>query len=343
MGAAELPVLPTALTGSYPKPVWLRALSRGLKMYENKKRLKLLREAHNDAVALVVKELEDLGIDIPTDGEVRRDPVTEYLVKKIYGFKFYGPVRMWGNHYVMKSVAVDKLRYLGPILVSDYLHLREVARSRIVKVTITGPATATDWSFNEYYSSREELMFDLAKIINRELKNLEEAGAEYVQLNETSLLSAPLDLESCVEAINEAVKGVNIKVGLHIYGYSYERLKPFFDELEVSQLTLGLAGYSFKYLKVLDGINKEVGIGVVDVQAYRVEEPDEIIRAVRKAMRYVHPECIYVNPDSGMRYLPRAVARRKLKSMIDAVISLREELKRRGLTAIPLRRTSTCP
>ena len=339
----ELPVLPTALVGSYPKPAWLKALSRGIKFHESKKRIKLLKEAYNDAVAIVVRELEELGIDIPTDGKMRRDPAIEYLAKKIDGFKFYGPVRVWDNYYVMKPVVIDKLRYIGPILIDEYLHLRRVAKSKVVKVTITGPVTATDWSFNEYYESKEDLMFDLAKIINTELKKLEESGAQYIQIDEPSLLTSPTNLELCIEAVNEAVKGVNVKVGLHVCYSDYSLLKPYFDELEVSQLTLEFASRGFADLEVLEGINKEVGLGVIDVYSTSVEDPQYIAEAIRRVMKYVQPECIYVNPDCGMKYLTRAVAREKLKSMVEGVMIVREELKKRGLTTIPLRKGKTCP
>jgi len=339
----ELPALPTTLVGSYPKPLWLNALSRGLKFHESRKRAKLLKEAYDDAVTIVVRELEELGIDIPTDGKVRRDPGIEYLAKKVDGFKFYGPVRIWGNHYAMKPAIIDKLRYVGPIVVDEYLYLRKVARARVVKVTITGPTTVADWSFNEYYKSREELIFDLAKIINAELKKLEEAGALYVQIDEPSLLVKPEEVELGIEAINEAVRGLNIKVGIHVCYSDYSLLKPYFDELRVTQLTLEFASRGFKDLEVLKGLDKELGLGVIDVHSSRVEDPLTIARAIRKVMEYVRPECIYVNPDCGMRFLPRDIARRKLESMIRGVKIVREELKKSGLESIEFRVRDSCP
>jgi len=339
----ELPVLPTTLVGSYPKPVWLKALSRGLKFHENRKRAKLLKEAHDDAVTIVVRELEELGIDIPTDGKVRRDPGIEYFAKKVDGFKFYGPVRVWNNHYTMKPAIIDRLRYEGPIVVDEYLYLRNVAKAKVVKVTITGPVTVADWSFNEYYRSKEELLFDLAKIINAELKKLEEAGALYVQIDEPSLLVRPEDVELGVEAINEAVRGLSIKVGLHVCYSNYTLLKPYFDELRVSQLTLEFASRGFKDLELLEGLNKELGLGVIDVHSSYIEDQSTIARAIRKAMKYVKPECIYVNPDCGMKFLSRDVAREKLKSMVDGVRMVREELGRKGLESIEFRVRDTCP
>lgn len=339
----ELPVLPTTLVSSYPKPSWLKILDKDLKFRRGWRKTELLEEAYNDAVAVIVKELEEVGIDIPTDGGVRNYSDIEYLVRGVEGIKFYGLVRVWGNQYVMKPVIVSRLRHRKPVLVEDYLYLRKVARSKVVKVSLAGVMTLADWSFNEYYSSREELISDLIRVVSTELRALEEAGAQYVQLDEPSLLARPEDVELGIEVVNKVVKGLSIKVGLHVCYGNYSLLKPYIDELKVSQLTLAFADRGFKDLEFLKYVGKEVGLGVVSTYSDDVEDPVTIAKAIEKAMKYVRPECIYVNPDCGMRSLPRRVAREKLKSMVEGVRIIREELRRKGLEVVDFRVRDSCP
>ena len=340
-GYIELPILPTTVIGSYPRPKWLREVIKGYKRGKYKK--EHLEEAFNDAVVAVVRDQEEVGIDIPSDGEQRRDEMVEYFAERIDGFKFYGPVRVWGNNYFRKPAVVSKIRYRGPIVVNEYLFLRKVSRARVVKVTITGPYTLADWSFNEYYKSKEELASELAKIINMEIRKLEEVGALYVQVDEPALTTHPDEMDWAVDVINKAVKGANIKVGLHVCYSNYKVLKPYFDELRVSQLALEFANRGFRDLEVIKDLNKELGFGVLDVHNLRIETPDEIAKAIEKVMKYIRPECLYINPDCGLKLLPRRIAKEKLRVMVEGARIVRRKLMSKGLETIPLRTSTTCP
>ena len=332
----SLPALPTSVIGSYPRPRWLRHMIR----LRAAGRIddKTLEEAFNDTVRIVVWEQEEVGIDIPSDGEMRRDEMVEYFAKRIDGFKFYGPVRVWGNNFFNKPAVVSRLSYRGSMVLSEYLFLRGVSRKRVVKVTITGPYTIADWSFNEHYSSKEELVFELAKIINREVIELQHAGALFIQVDEPALTTHPEEMEWAVEAINEVARGVNIKLGLHVCYSDYELLSRYFDRLSYSQLALEFANRGFRDLGVLSKLgDKEIGLGVVDVHRRSIEDPEYVAKAIEKAMSYVKPERIYVNPDCGLKLLPREIARRKLEVMIAGVNIVRRDLARRGLTETRLR------
>ncbi|MEM0260407.1 MAG: methionine synthase [Sulfolobales archaeon] len=331
-----LPILPTSVIGSYPRPRWLRRIIRSY----NAGRIdeKVLEEAFNDAVVAVVRDQEAAGVDIPSDGEMRRDEMVEYFAKRIKGFKFYGPVRVWGNNFFNKPAVVSKLSYEEAITVKEYEFLRRVSSREIVKMTITGPYTIADWSYNEYYSSKEELAHELAKIINREILELERAGARFVQIDEPALTTHPEEMEWAVEVVNEATRGVSIKLGLHVCYSNYELLSRYFDRLNVSQFALEFANRGFRDLEILRRLgDKEIGFGVVDVHSRRVESVDEVVKALRKVMDIVSPDKIYVNPDCGLKLLPREIAKAKLEVMVEGVRILRRELEKRGLTSIVLR------
>jgi 5-methyltetrahydropteroyltriglutamate--homocysteine methyltransferase len=335
MNEILLPILPTSVIGSYPRPKWLREFIEGYKrgIYNETQ----MEEAFNDAVTAVVKDHELAGVDIPSDGEMRRDEMVEYFAERIKGFKFYGPVRVWGNHYFRKPAVVARLEHVRPITVDEYQYFRKITDRPVIKITITGPYTIADWSFNEYYDSKETLAFELAKIINKEIKALEEAGALYVQVDEPALTTHPDEMDWAVDAINEAVKGVNIKVGLHVCYSDYRILRPYYEKLNVSQFALEFANRGFRDLSILKGLDKELGFGVIDVHTKRIESPDEVARAIRKVMKYVEPEYLYINPDCGLKLLSRKIAREKLKVMVLGTKIVRRELERKGKLVIPLR------
>ena len=334
----ELPILPTSIIGSYPKPRWLL---RAYNLYELGRLPKEdFEEAVRDASVAVLREHERAGVDIPWDGEMGRSEMTEYFTAKIAGFKFYGPVRVWGNAYFNKASAVSKLEYREPLVLDEFRWVKENTTREIVKVPITGPYTIAEWSFNEYYSSKEELAFELAKILNKEFKLLEEEGANFIQIDEPAMLNHPDEVPIAVEAINRAVKGVNVKFALHVCYSNYYLLADYFEEINVSQFTLESANRNFRdmdYLKKLT--HQELGFGAVDVHNPRVESSEEVARAIRKAMKYVEPERLYVNPDCGLKLLDRRIAYQKLVNMVKGVEMVRRELAREGKETIPFRRS----
>ncbi|MEM1619676.1 MAG: methionine synthase [Fervidicoccaceae archaeon] len=332
----ELPILPTTVVGSYPRPAWLKRMLK-LRRYGKVDEDQLL-EALDDAVVAAVREQELAGIDIPSDGEQRRDEMVEYFAERIGGFKFYGPVRVWNNNFFNKPAVVSKLEYKQPIVLEEYFYLKRISTRPIVKVTITGPYTIADWSFNEYYETKEELVRELSKIIKAEISALADHGAVFIQIDEPALTTHPNEVEWAIELIDEMANGVNAKIALHVCYSDYNLLTPHVDRLKnISQLVLEFANRGFRDLAMLRGFSKELGFGVVDVHSKRVEEPEEIARALRKAMEYVPPDMIYVNPDCGLKLLPRRVARAKLESMVAGVSLVRAELRARGLETVPLR------
>ncbi|AAK40736.1 methionine synthase [Saccharolobus solfataricus] len=327
---SKLPLLPTTVIGSYPRPKWLRESIRLHKA--GKMSNEDLQEAFNDAVIAVFQDHYKAGVDVPTDGEVRRDEMVEFFAERIKGFKFYGPVRVWGTAYYRKPSVVSKIEYREPMLVDEFTFAKSVSYTDNLKITITGPYTIAEWSYNEYYRNKKDLVFDLAKAINQEIKNLVEAGAKIIQIDEPALHTRKEDVSWGVEAVNEAVKGVNAKLVMHICYGDYSFVAPYFNEIKVDQINFALKIYNYKPLELLKkyGFDKELGAGVVDVHNRKVETSEEVANDIRKILEYFPPEKVWINPDCGLKLLSRKIAYQKLVSMVEGTKVVREELKRKG-------------
>ncbi|AOL15987.1 methionine synthase [Sulfolobus sp. A20] len=328
---SELPILPTTVIGSYPRPKWLKEAIRLNKA--GKISTEDLNEAFNDAVITVLNDHKKAGIDVPTDGEVRRDEMVEFFAERIKGFRFYGPVRVWGTAYYRKPSVVGKLEYNMPMLVDEFNFAKSVSYTENIKVTITGPYTIAEWSYNEYYKNKRDLAFDLAKIINQEIRNLVDAGLKIVQIDEPALHTRKEDVEWGIEAVNEAVKGINAKLVMHICYGDYKLVAPYLNEIKVDQINFALKIYDYKPLKLFKKYeyNKEIGVGVIDVHNRRVETPEEVAKDILNVLNYFPPDKVWINPDCGLKLLSRKVAYQKLVSMVEGTKIAREELKKKGI------------
>ncbi len=332
-------ILPAQEIGSLRKPEWL------LKILRDRKASAEAKKATRDDIAYInIRMMEDCGLDYVYDGEARRSEMYEYAVKNIGGFKLAGWVRSWDNKYYRKARVVDKIYYLGPYHLDEYRFVAEHAK-KAVKIPITGPYTLADWSYNEYYASREDLIFDLAKeVIRPLLRDLVDAGAKVIQIDEPAATTHPSEVRTFVEAFNEAVKSVDAKITVHICysGNNYRSLFPDALDLKVSQFTLEFAnrdtnrlgldgdsrvGYSaLEYFKQY-GDKREVGVGVVDVHIDDVEPPELIRDRILYAAKVLEePHRVYVNPDCGLRTRSRSIAFAKLRNMCIGRDMARQEL-----------------
>ncbi|MDT7860779.1 MAG: methionine synthase [Saccharolobus sp.] len=326
----KLPLLPTSVIGSYPRPKWLKEairLHKAGKLSDEE-----LQEAFNDAVVIVLHDHFKAGVDVPTDGEVRRDEMVEFFAERIKGFRFYGPVRVWGTAYYRKPSVVSKIEYGKPMLVDEFNFAKSVSYTENLKVTITGPYTIAEWSYNEYYKNKRDLVFDLAKIINQEIRNLTEAGAKIIQIDEPALHTRKEDVKWGIDAVNEAIKGINAKLIMHICYGDYTIVAPYLNEIKVDQINFALKIYDYKPLELLKkyGYDKEIGAGVIDVHSKRVETPEEVAKDINKVLSYFPVEKVWINPDCGLKLLSRKIAYQKLLSMVEGTKIVREELKKKG-------------
>ncbi len=318
-------LFPTTVIGSYPKPKWLNKVKDLNEKGEFS--VKKLKEAKDDASKLILSEHEEAGIDIISDGEMRREEMVEFFADKIPGYVFHGPVRVWGNNYFNKPSVTEELGSPNPMLVDEFrFNKKHSSDQKIIKVPITGPYTIAEWSFNEVYDDRKDLIFRLAEIINQEIKYLIDAGARCIQIDEPALSTHPEEVGLVKEAIDEVVKGLNIeKTILHACYGKFSEIYPEILEFDVDQFALEFANNNFKYLNYLKeyDFTKELGFGCIDVHNSRVESPDEIKRNIEKGLEIVDADDLWVNPDCGLKLLPREAAFNKMDNMVNAVEELR--------------------
>jgi 5-methyltetrahydropteroyltriglutamate--homocysteine methyltransferase len=330
----KLPVLPTTVVGSYSMPGWLERLkteyfARRISRHD-------LDEVHDTAVKAAIKDQEIAGIDIITDGELRRDNMIDYFVERLPGVQINHSSKKFYYDFYDSSVQ-GKLPMGSLGLAADFRFLR-AHTEREAKFCITGPHSLTKRIRNEHYPSEEAFAADIARVINLELKELVKAGARYIQIDEPSYSGFPEDLGWAVKALNILVEGVEAKIILHIcygnrYGKpswegSYRYLFPGILDANVQQLTLEFARRGGEDLDLFREFSTpfDLGVGVIDVKTQAVETPDLVAERIRKALEILPAERLFVLPDCGCFHLPQDVAFAKLCAMVEGTRMVRKEL-----------------
>ena len=320
---------PTQEIGSLKKPSWLLNVVKNPDISKEDK-----AKARNDAALLNIKTLEDLGLDIIYDGEVRRIEMYEEPVRYIKGFEFAGRVRSWDNKYYNKARVTGEIDYKQNFHSDEFKFIKENAKHEI-KVPVTGAYTLADWSYNEHYKSKEDLVLALAKKVVRPLvMDLAKLGAKIIQIDEPAATTHPAEMEIFRDSVNESVKGINAKFVVHacFSGNDYEALVPEMPEIKAQQYTLEFANRDSWNLGVNDkerkgyhviklfkeyGFKGEVGIGVTDVHVDKIETPKLVRDRILYAAKAIgDPAKIYVNPDCGLRTRSRTVAFEKIRAMV---------------------------
>jgi 5-methyltetrahydropteroyltriglutamate--homocysteine methyltransferase len=283
------------------------------------------------AVREVVEDYLWAGVDIISDGEQAREDMVVYFAERFRGFTVGDWVRVFDNEYFRKPVVVSRVEWLEPVTVELWEYASSISSGRPVKGILTGPYTMVEWSFDLHYRDRRELVLDLARVIRREVEELVRRGARYIQVDEPALSTRPWreDAELVKEALDIIFRGLEAKRIVHICFGRLERILPYILDYPVDQFDLEMKNSNFRLLPYLKeyGYNKEIGYGVVDVHSLQVESVKEIKEAIDKIMKMdiVGPEKIYIDPDCGLKRLPREVAKAKLKNMVEAAKQAREE------------------
>ena len=327
-------LLSTAVVGSYSMPGWLERakndyLRRRITAHD-------LDEMHDAAVKAAIKDQEVAGIDVVSDGELRRDNMIDYFALRLPGVEIDRGAK--ASYYDFYDSVVRARMPMAPLgLVEHFRFLRRFTERR-TKVSITGPHSLVKRIRNEYYPGEEEFAVELARIMNLELRELVRAGAEEIQIDEPYYSGFPADLPWGVRAINTLVEGVDARFSLHVcygnrYGKpswegSYRYLFPAVLGAKIHQLTLEFArrgGDDLRLFKEFDS-PFTVGLGVVDVKAHDVEPAGVVAERIRQALEVLPAERITVNPDCGLLHLPRDIAFAKLSAMVEGTRLVRKEL-----------------
>ena len=340
-------LLPTSLVGSYPQPDWLIDRAKLAGRFPPRVRARelwrvapeFLEQAQADATMLAIRAQEDAGLDILTDGEIRRESYSNRFATALEGVDIDNPGTALdrSGHPNPVPRVVGPIRRKHPVEVGDLSFLR-AHTSRTVKITVPGPFTMSQQAQDDYYGSREALAFGYAEALNEEIKDLFAAGADIVQLDEPYLQARSAEAAQYgVKVINRALDGIAGlgTTALHIcFGYAaiiHERPAgySFLPELagcDVDQISIETAqsGLDTSVLSSLEG--KTVILGVIDLSDPAVETTDVVVERVRRALPYVPASRLVLAPDCGMKYIPRETADGKMAAMAAAAAVLRAEL-----------------
>jgi 5-methyltetrahydropteroyltriglutamate--homocysteine methyltransferase len=339
-------LFPTTLVGSYPQPEWLIDRKKLAGRFPPRVRAKelwripepLLAEAQNDATLLAIKAQEDAGLDIITDGEIRRESYSNRFATALEGVDIDNPGTALdrSGHPNPVPRIVGKIRRKHPVEVEDLLFLKKNTGKQ-VKMTVPGPFTMSQQAQNDYYKSEEEAAVDYAAAVNAEIEDLFAAGADIVQVDEPYMQARPEKARQYgLKALNRALEGVRGNTAVHIcFGYAaiiHQRPSgySFLPELtgcSCQQVSIETAQSNLDTAVLEKLRGKKIMVGCIDLSDMTVETPQKVVERIKRALRYVKPEDVIVAPDCGMKYLPREVAFAKMKAMVEGARLLRKEFQ----------------
>jgi 5-methyltetrahydropteroyltriglutamate--homocysteine methyltransferase len=338
-------LLPTTVVGSYPQPEWLvdhKVLkSQTVPRVRVKEMWRVddayLEQAQDDATLIAIRDMERAGIDIITDGEMRRESYSNRFATALDGIDVDTPAvvkNRAGVDTVMPRV-VAKVTRRAKVEVRDMQFLRRNT-DRLAKITLPGPFTMTQQAKNEFYKDQEELAMDFAAAVNAEARDLQAAGADVIQLDEPWLRNDPEGAKRyAIKAINRALEGITVPTVIHLcFGYAFlVKDKPtsyfFLSELADSnaqQISIEAAQPKIDLGILKDLSSKKIMLGVVNLGDQIVETGEQVAERIRTGLKYVSADRLVPAPDCGMKYLTREVAFGKLKALSEGAAIVRKEL-----------------
>ena len=340
-----LPLLPTSLVGSYAQPEWLIDRKKLAGRFPPRVRARelwrvapeFLEAAQNDATLLAIRDQELAGLDIITDGEIRRESYSNRFATALDGVDLDNPgiaLDRSGHPNPVPRVT-GKIARRHPVEVDDLRFLR-AQTDRTIKITVPGPFTMSQQAQDDFYKDEEALALAYAAAVNEEIKDLFAAGADIVQIDEPYMQArAEKAKQYGIKVLNRALDGVTGTTAVHIcFGYAaiiharpegYSFL-PEFENSSVQQISIETAQSNLDCAILGTLPQKTIILGVLDLSDMTVESPEMVANRIRRALKYVGPERIVIAPDCGLKYLPRDVAFGKMKSMVEGAKLVRAEL-----------------
>ncbi len=337
-------LLPTTVVGSYSVPEWLERLKTDF--YQRRISAQHLSEIHDVAIKAALKDQELAGLDIVSDGELRRDNDIDYLLARIPGVDI--PHRAKTDYYDYYDAQVTRplpeTGSLAPGLARDFAFTR-AHTSKPVKFSFTGPFSLSRRIRDSAYADPAELVGALARWLNGQAAQLAAAGARLLQIDEPFLAGYPEAAELAIAAVNTVTAGVDVTWALHVcYGNRYARplweghydfLFPAVLSASVDQLVLEFARKGPEDLRLFRQYpwDRGVGLGVIDVKSPEVESEQMVAERIHRGLEVVPPDRLIVNPDCGLRHLPADVARAKLRALVGGTHLVRAELSAAAVPA----------
>ena len=338
-------LFPTTVVGSYPQPDWLvdrKMLSKVVPRVRMKEMWRVadewLEQAQDDATIVAIRAMERAGVDVITDGEMRRESYSNRFATALDGVDIENPgfVKARSGQQTPVPRIVGKVRRNGPVEVRDMQFLR-ANTDRIAKITLPGPFTMSQQAKDEHYKDAEALAMDMAAAVNEEAHDLVRAGADVIQLDEPWVRNDPDSARRyAVKAINRALEGIKVPTAVHLcFGYAAVvpgETKPtgysFLAELAdttATMISIESAQPKIDLGVLADLAPKKIMLGVLDLSDLVVETPQRVAERIRLGLKHVSPDRLIPAPDCGMKYLPREVAFGKLKAMVEGAALVRAE------------------
>jgi 5-methyltetrahydropteroyltriglutamate--homocysteine methyltransferase len=338
-------LLPTSLVGSYAQPDWLIDRKKLAGRFPPRTRAKelwrvppdCLEQAQDDATLLAIRAQERAGLDIITDGEIRRESYSNRFATALESVDIDNPGTALdrSGHPNPVPRVVGKIRRKHPVEVRDVEFLR-ANTDRKIKATVPGPYTMSQQAQNDFYASEEEMAMDYAAAVNAEIRDLFAAGADIVQIDEPYMQARPDKARRYgLAALNRALDGITGTTAVHLcFGYAaiiHERPAgySFLSELadsRIQQISIETAQSSLDCSVLTKLSGKQIILGVLDLSTHEIETPDVVASRIRRALPFMSADRIVVAPDCGMKYLPHDIAFGKMKAMVEGARLVRKEL-----------------
>lgn len=338
-------LLPTSLVGSYAQPDWLIDRANLAGRFPPRVRARelwrvapeWLEQAQDDATLLAIRDQERAGLDIITDGEMRRESYSNRFATALEGVDIDNPGTALdrSGHPNPVPRVVGRIRRKHAVEVRDTEFLRANTDRRI-KMTVPGPFTMSQQAQNDFYDSPAEMALDYARAVNEEIRDLFAAGADIVQIDEPYMQARPEKArEYGLAALNAALDGITGETAVHIcFGYAaiiHERPEgysflPEFANSPVNAVSIETAQSKLDCTILETLPDKRIILGVLDLSTHEIETPETVAARIRRALPHVPADRIVVAPDCGLKYLPRDVAFRKMVAMVEGTRIVRAEL-----------------
>jgi 5-methyltetrahydropteroyltriglutamate--homocysteine methyltransferase len=338
-------LFPTSLVGSYPQPEWLIDRAKLAGRFPPRVRARelwrvapeFLDQAQDDATLIAIRDQERAGLDIITDGEMRRESYSNRFATALDGVDMenHGTALDRSGHPNPVPRVVGRIQRRHAVETRDVVFLR-ANTDRKIKITVPGPFTMAQQAQNDFYKDEAEMAHDYAVAVNAEIKDLFAAGADYVQVDEPYMQARPEKARAYgLAALDRALEGVEGPTAVHIcFGYAaIIHARPtgysFLPELckcRVRQISIETAQSNLDTSVLKNFPDQTIILGVIDLASHKVETPDIVAERIRRALPHIDPARIILAPDCGMKYLPRDVAFGKMRAMVEGAAIVRREV-----------------